>query len=178
MVSDIDKVFALLDGKPTDTEGGLVEAFKTRWRRKVPKEDALYYGDRVTTRYFDVRYYRGIGTIHLYPRDPALIDRMNRAVGRHRRWLPGNDADASAGFWKHYDMAEKMDAAVTRRANAKFAATNRTAISWRALDGGSEEARREASDLIAQAVMEEATHRGMDLEIGRASCRERVSSPV
>lgn len=163
MVSDIDKVFALLDGKPTDTEGGLVEAFKTRWRRKEPREDALYYGDRVTTRYFDVRYYRGIGTIHLYPRDPALIDRMNRTVGRHRRWLPGNDADASAGFWKHYHMAEKMDAAVTRRANAKFAATNRTAISWRALDGGSEEARREASDLIAQAVMEEATHRGMDL---------------
>jgi hypothetical protein len=50
----------------------------------------------------------GVGTIHLYPTNKAVIDRFNRLVGKERQWLPQDDAQASTAFWKQYDSAEKV----------------------------------------------------------------------
>lgn len=39
----------------------------------------LRQSKRMSTDYFDVRYFKGMGTIHFYPRNVKLIDRLNRA---------------------------------------------------------------------------------------------------
>jgi hypothetical protein len=58
--------------------------------------------------YFDVRFYPGVGTIHFYPTNKAIIDRFNRLVGKERQWLPQDDTQASKAFWEQYDSAEKV----------------------------------------------------------------------
>jgi hypothetical protein len=64
---------------------------------------------RMSTDYFDVRYFKGMGTIHFYPRNVKLIDRLNRMVGRHRQWLPPEGESVPEGFWLQYDQAEQLD---------------------------------------------------------------------
>jgi hypothetical protein len=80
MLADIDKVFSMLDGK-VKPEISLETAFNQHFH-------ALRNGSRVKASYFDVRYYPGVGTIHFFPTNKKLIDRINRLVGNHRRWLP------------------------------------------------------------------------------------------
>lgn len=60
--------------------------------------------------YFDVRYYRRAGTFHLFPRRKDLIERLNRVVGEHRKWLPHDKSAAPEGFWQQFDAAEKITA--------------------------------------------------------------------
>lgn len=100
-LGDFDKVFAMLDGK-TEPGFGLNDAFSTCFNQ-------LRNGERVSTSYFDVRYYPGRGTIHFFPNNKALIDRFNRLVGRHRQWLPPEGEKVPEQFWLHYEKAEKFD---------------------------------------------------------------------
>jgi Domain of unknown function (DUF4942) len=110
-LSDFDKVFALVDGKRAPELGlvdgkrapelGLVGIFQSKFAE-------LRSGHRVSSAYFDVRYYPGAGTIHFFARDKALVDRLNRLVGAKRQWLPPQDPDDSA-FWKQYGKAEAFD---------------------------------------------------------------------
>lgn len=102
MVSDFDKVFAMLDGKQKP-EQSLRDVFAKQFKE-------LCAGQRISSSYFDVRYYKGIGTIHLFPRSKALIDTLNRLVGHHRQWLPPPDEVAPKAFWLQFDQAEKLDA--------------------------------------------------------------------
>ncbi|MFY9328580.1 MAG: DUF4942 domain-containing protein, partial [Georgfuchsia sp.] len=67
-------------------------------------------GKRVSSSYFDVRLFPGIGTVHFYPRSKELMDRLNRLVGKERAWLPPDVNQAGPGFWTQYDKAEKFDA--------------------------------------------------------------------
>lgn len=90
MLADFDKVFAMLDGK-SEAAVGLESVFRNHFH-------ALRTGQRISGSYFDVRYYPGVGTIHFFPTNKALIDRMNRLVGNHRRWLPPAETKAGAGF--------------------------------------------------------------------------------
>lgn len=101
LLADFDKVFAMLDGK-LDPGMSLHTVFSTQL-------EALRNGARVSSSYFDVRYYPGIGTIHFFPRDKKLIDRLNRLVGRERKWLPPEGERVSDQFWLQYDQAEKFD---------------------------------------------------------------------
>jgi len=101
VLGDIDKVFAMLDGK-NDCEIGLKDIFNNEFRR-------LKNGERVDATYFSVRYYPGIGTIHFYPKDKKLIDRLNRLVGAQRAWLPPSEVAGNEAFWDHYNNAEKYD---------------------------------------------------------------------
>jgi hypothetical protein len=103
ILADIDKVFAMLDGK-REPELSLETVFSRHFQE-------LRNGGRVSASYFDVRYYPGIGTIHFFPTSKKLIDRLNRIVGNHRRWLPQTESNASPAFWKQYDQAEKFDKA-------------------------------------------------------------------
>jgi hypothetical protein len=101
LLRDFDKVFAMLDGKQ-EPEYGLTRLFQTSF-------NLLRTSKRMSTDYFDVRYFKGMGTIHFYPRDVKLIDRLNRLVGHHRQWLPPEGEAVPEAFWLQYDQAEKLD---------------------------------------------------------------------
>lgn len=107
-LQDFDKTFAMLDGK-AQCNYGLYDLFQA-----MPND--LKHSQRMTTDYFDVRWYRQAGTVHFYPRSRDLIDRLNRMVGRQRHWLPNDDNAATKEFWNHYERAEKItDAMVMPR---------------------------------------------------------------
>ncbi|OAI20347.1 hypothetical protein A1359_21160 [Methylomonas lenta] len=99
-LQDFDKAFAMLDGK-AQCNYGLHDLFNT-----MP--DDLKRSQRMTTDYFDVRWYRQAGTVHFYPRNRAIIDRLNRMVGRQRQWLPNENNAAPGAFWEHYEKAETI----------------------------------------------------------------------
>jgi hypothetical protein len=99
-LQDFDKVFAMLDGK-AGCETSLHWLFTYKFKE-------LCEGQRMPSTYFDVRFYPGVGTIHFYPTNKAIIDRFNRLVGKERQWLPQDDSQASKAFWKQYDSAEKV----------------------------------------------------------------------
>ncbi|MDD5056584.1 MAG: DUF4942 domain-containing protein [Sideroxydans sp.] len=101
LLRDFDKVFAMLDGKHQPAIS-LEYVFDHHYRD-------LRTGGRVSSSYFDVRFYPGAGTIHFFARDKKLVDRLNRLVGRHRKWLPPEEARVSDAFWLQYDNAEKFD---------------------------------------------------------------------
>lgn len=109
-LGDLDKVFAMLDGK-REPEVSLVQVFRDEIAR-------LRAGERVSASYFDVRYYPGRGTIHFFARSQALVDRLNLLVGRQRQWLPPVDANVNPAFWEQYQRAELFDKAVRQRVRA------------------------------------------------------------
>lgn len=101
MLADFDKVFAMLDGK-REPAMGLCKVFSDRYAD-------LKHGQRVSSSYFDIRYYPGAGTIHFFARDKTLVDRLNRVVGRRRQWLPPEAERVAEAFWLQFDQAEKLD---------------------------------------------------------------------
>ncbi len=107
VLRDIDKVFAMLDGKASPAVS-LESIFTTQF-------EALRAKSRVTASYFDVRHHAGIGTIHFFPTNAKLVDRLNRLVGQHRQWLPPEGERVSDAFWLQYDSAEKFDAEVRQK---------------------------------------------------------------
>ena len=116
MLADFDKVFAMLDGQHYDPADPLAMA-----------NTQLVQGKRVASRYFDLRFFAGVGTIHFFPTRPDLIDRLNRIVGKHRQWLPANDNAAPAGFKQQFEQAEKLTKTMRQYAegNLKKAGWNR-----------------------------------------------------
>jgi hypothetical protein len=99
-LADFDKVFAMLDGK-TEPEISLQQAFTEHYAR-------LKKGERIKTSYFDIRFFPGRGTIHFFPVNQEVMDRLNRLVGRRRKWLPPEGEKVSDAFWLQYDRAEKF----------------------------------------------------------------------
>lgn len=156
-LADFDLVWALLDGK-RQPEFGLVDLFTTRF-------DDLKAGQRLSSDYFEVRYYRQAGTVHFFARDKAMIDRLNRLVGRHRAWLPPQDTLASEAFWKAYDGAEKFDAEVQDELTKLRHPSNRHRRWWdhpcRALMHGSGEESERAAEIMASAVDTVLEKRGL-----------------
>ena len=100
-LADFDKVFALLDAKQ-QPELSLCQVFRNSFAE-------LRAGERLSSSYFDVRFYPGAGTIHFFPRDKRLIDRLNKVVGTHRQWLPPAGVQVPKAFWLQFDNAEKYD---------------------------------------------------------------------
>ncbi len=103
-LADIDKVFAMLDGK-REPEVSLVSLFEGR----SSQLSALRDGKRVASSYFEIRWYPGVATIHFFPRSKQLVDRLNRLVGRRRGWLPPASEQVADAFWIQFDKAEKFD---------------------------------------------------------------------
>lgn len=98
---DIDRVFAMLDGR-TKPEVGIADIFETRFMD-------LKHGERVSSSYFDCRYFPGIGTIHFFPTNKKLVDRLNRLVGRSRAWIPEDNQKGAEGFWTQYEKADNFE---------------------------------------------------------------------
>jgi len=156
LLADFDEVFALLDGK-IEAEVGLEAVFQHHFHR-------LRNGERVSGSYFDVRYYPGIGTIHFFPNSKTLIDRMNRLVGRHRRWLPPADAQAGKGFWKQFDQAEKFDKAFHAEVNKQCKRDGRQYRFnpfW-AIKHGGESEREQGNTLLTGAMHAVLAQHGID----------------
>lgn len=103
LFNDIDRVFAMLEGKHADAVSGLSKLFGN-----VESFKQLCQGARLSSDYFDVRFYPNAGTFHLFPRRADLIDRLNRTIGKHRNWLPHDESAVSAEFWQQYEKAEKV----------------------------------------------------------------------
>lgn len=158
-LEDMDKVFAMLDGKQKPTFG-LADLFRHNFAE-------LRAGQRASSDYFDVRYYPGVGTIHFFPRNKQLVDRLNRVVGRRRAWLPPETQPANEGFWQQYEQAERMDVEV-RREFARIAEASHASPYRRPRldDAASENAERHmpALDLLFQAAETVARRRGIDVE--------------
>lgn len=102
-LSDIDKVFRILDGKNVQEGLGVLALFD-----KNPTFEQLANGERLDSEYFSVRYYPGKGTVHFFPRRMDVVERLNRYVGQARQWLPPEMEQANADFVKQYDEAEKL----------------------------------------------------------------------
>lgn len=104
-LADLDKVFGYLQGEQNAYDG-IVQA--------IAKHDCEVSGaQRVSTRLFDFRYYKGAQTLHVYPKDAGVIDRLNRFVGTHRQWLPNDMQEANADFVRQYEQAESLSKAYT-----------------------------------------------------------------
>ncbi len=153
---DLDKVMALLDSK-FEPEYGLVEAARDNFK-------ALQHGARIQSSYFELRHYPGVGTLHFFPRDPKLIDRLNRWVGQHRQWLPADVTEAPEEFWSQFDKAEKFDAEFR-----KELATESTGRWWQSpVDrlgwASTDEGRITAEQAVDRALGRVQKRHGIDLD--------------
>lgn len=101
LLADIDLVFAMLDGK-LETENSMVDICNTDMQK-------LKNGERVSSTYFDLRYYKGKGTVHFFPKSQVLLDRLNIFVGQRRQWLPTDMSQAGEAFRKQFDSAENNE---------------------------------------------------------------------
>jgi hypothetical protein len=144
---DFDKVFDLLSGKAPGSSFGLEALFARDWK-------ALVAGERCRSDYFDARFYPRSGTFHLFPRDKALVDRLNRLVGRQRAWLPpSDDTPVPAGFWKQFSEAERINR------EADFSKVN----AWR-LDSGDADDRAFAHGQLTHALQAACAKAGVDYD--------------
>ena len=169
LLGDFDKGFALLSGD-TAPAVSLVSACNSCWAE-------LKRGERVEATYFDIRYYPGTGTIHFFPRDKKLIDRLNRVVGRHRGWLPAEHLKLeSGGFWEQYDKAEKLDKEI-RKAVAK-----RSVRSYddplRTINNESWDGHDLACQRVDEAMQEVHEANGIQVEFRLASGQSKDASPA
>ena len=156
MLRDYDKVFAMLDGK-REPDVSLEWVFRFKFNE-------LRWGHRLSTSYFDVRFYPGVGTIHFFPRDKKLVDRLNRLVGRHRQWLPPTDEGVSKDFWLQFDKAEKFDGEIRK----EFAKSRQGRSTWsgpslQALFNDNDR-KAESEEVLAQAVQVVLERHGINIE--------------
>lgn len=101
-LQDIEATFLYLDGKAEATVS-LPAMFEDK-----ETYDRLAQGERITTDYFDIRYYPKRGSMHFFPRCPDLIRRFNVFIGKSRQWLPEDMHQASQSFIEQFDEAEKI----------------------------------------------------------------------
>ena len=166
LLADIDKVFAMMAGK-AKPDISLETVFSQHFQ-------ALRNGSRISASYFDVRYYPGVGTIHFFPTNKKLIERINWLVGSHRRWLPPAEQQAGSSFWKHYDQAEKFDKAFhaeVKNSSRQSAMRYRVNPFW-AIQYGEETERQEASEMLSKAMATVLEKNGIDPDALLADSRE------
>jgi hypothetical protein len=152
MLRDFDRVFAMLDGRESP-EVGLVDVFRNHFEQ-------LRHGERVSSSYFDVRYYPKRGTIHFFARDKKLIDRLNKLVGRHRKWLPPEGDRVSDAFWLQYDQAEKLDKEIRDEVAAKNTGSWRDPF-WH-LNRSDSIDKSDASEVVTKAIGKVLAKHGID----------------
>lgn len=163
MLGDFDRVFAMLDGKPMQDgkkaeEGTLAHLFGSETTYRV-----LLDGERMASDYFDVRYYKGRGTIHFYTTRPDLIERLNRTVGRYRNWLPPSMEVAGEDFKTQYEQAEKFQAEYIK--GYADSCSRRASYGWRdlrSLQSRCAETVEQVNDELCQVMGEVLGRHGLD----------------
>ncbi|MBV7542170.1 DUF4942 domain-containing protein [Acidovorax sp. sic0104] len=112
ILGDIDKCFHYLHGGTGEYDGIVASLNK-----------GLATGASVDTRYFRYRWFAGAQTIHVSARNPEVMERLNRFVGRLRQWLPGDMAEANDDFRKQYETAEALKDEYEKSLSAQRATT-------------------------------------------------------
>jgi hypothetical protein len=167
LLRDFDKVFAMLDGKLAPV-AGLGDLFRGSFQE-------LCHGKRLSSSYFDVRYYPGAGTIHFFPSSKTLVGRLNLLVGRHRQWLPPVEARVSEAFWLQYEGADKFD----KEIRAEIDKRARETKSWNhplnsLYRSGDDELKTQAEAVITDAISAVLERHGIDedfqLDDGQKDC--------
>ncbi len=97
-LADVDKVFGYLHGI-RGAYDGLVDGFE---------QNSFLEAQRISTRYFDFRYYKGTQTLHLYPKSEDVVEKINKFVGKLRRWIPGNMEEMNRDFQDQYHKGEAL----------------------------------------------------------------------
>ncbi len=168
LLSDFDKVFAMLDGKQKP-EYGIAEAFDQEF-------EALKDGERIQSSYFDLRYYPGAGTIHFFPRNKEVVDRLNRLVGRHREWLPPEDARVSEDFWLQYEKAERFDKEL--REEVRKAPVDRSfwGSPFDQVCSAHEDRRNHGSEVVDQALGRVLERHGIDVDKALEAPQKRLTA--
>jgi len=156
---DYDRVFCILDGQADLDSPDLIRGTLSS---RIACSN-LVDGSRIKTRYFDLRYYKGRGTVHMFPNRRDLVDRLNRLVGAHRKWLPENPAQASEAFWQQYEDAEKYSEDLEKA----FGALSNNGhynvrLSSARFDRCSDSA-EQAQESLYQALEKVLTQRGIDV---------------
>ena len=113
-LNDLDLAFATLDGKQRHETIGVSDLLDNKETLAQ-----LRTGERLSATYFDVRYYPGATTVHIFPNSKTLIDRLNRIVGQHRQWLPDVDERVPEQFWIQYQGAEKIQSKLDKNSEYK-----------------------------------------------------------
>lgn len=156
-LADFDKVFAMLDGK-AQPEVPLAWLCDKQFAE-------LKTSARMSSSYFDVRFYKGVGTMHFFARRKDLVDRLNRIVGRHRQWLPPEGSKVDEGFWLQFNDAEKLD----KEVRDELAKGRTTSYSWddpmRQLRGRRDEGESERAQATVAAALE-AVHERHGIQWG------------
>lgn len=146
MLGDFDRVFAMLDGKQ-NTRTGLKDLFDN-----PDSYQQLVRGERLSSDYFDVRYYGGRGTIHFFPRSEKIIERLNRVVGQYRNWLPQQMDDMDQDFCTQYENAEKLHAQIVKHFNAASTGDYWERTSLLGLTSAQEETRTAVQEKLCQSL--------------------------
>lgn len=167
MLRDLDMTFSMLDGL-AETDYSLLRAARDRI-------DELAAGDRITTRYFDVRFYKGIGTMHFYPRSQKIMDRLNKMVGQMRGWLPPAHERVSKEFWIQYEQADK----IARGVEPSFADARLIAGHYAGSGRTYDDAKRlsQAFDSVNQALAEAHVAAGITTAIEFSGGRRDPGQP-
>ena len=167
LLRDFDKVFAMLDGKLAPV-AGLGDLFRGSFQE-------LCHGKRLSSSYFDVRYYPGAGTIHFFPSSKTLVGRLNLLVGRHRQWLPPVEARVNEAFWLQYEDADKFD----KEIRAEIDKHARETKSWNhplnsLYRSGDDELKVKSETVIADAISIVLERHGINVDFrvegGRQDC--------
>lgn len=166
MLRDFDKVFALLDSR-IEPEYGLERACNDHFGE-------LRRGGRIKSSYFDIRHYPGTGTLHFFPTNKALVDRLNRLVGRARQWLPPEGEKVSEDYWLQFDQAERFD----KEIRAEVAKGNVNRHWWYSpiekMFHGSDSEKAEACEKVDQAITAVLERHGInvDFQIGATAAQQ------
>ena len=162
-LADVDKVWSYLMGEPEGADG-LVPTLRRADLRS---------SDRMSSRYFDARLYKGAGTLHLYPKSDEVVEKINRFVGRLRQWLPADMEEANADFKKQYDNGEAMTKAYMERYSKgvrSYYGMDRPAYALlRSLKGNPLDENERQLDRLTTAIEEE--HKELGLQCGPALTR-------
>lgn len=151
---DIDKTCRFLDGKSTEEGFGLYELFSRHFQRLVA-------GERLASDYIEARYYPGTGTVHFFPTNMEVIERMNRFVGRARQWLPPDMDQANDDFKTAYERAEKMQADYETEIKKTSASRNYRSVVYAMLKGNEEQAVSDVAEL-ENAIQTVLTKEGLN----------------
>jgi hypothetical protein len=143
LLRDFDMVFAQLDGKSAP-DVSLEYIFTQHF-------EELKRGERVSSSYFSLRIYPGASTLHFFPTNKKLIDRFNRAVGKHRKWLPEEHETVPEAFWLQYDKAEIFAAEFQSEISKK----NKSRSWWNSIESDISSNDTERAQ-IAMAALDEA----------------------
>lgn len=163
MLKDFDLVFAMLDGR-REPEYGLNQACSDHFNE-------IRRGARISSSYFDVRYYPGAGTLHLFPSNKDLIDRLNRLVGKRRQWIPPEGERVSDAFWLQYDQAEKFDKEIRSEVAKAIPSRNYWYSPLDRMFHGSEAEKEAARQIVDTAITTVLERHGInvDFQIGPSS---------